>query len=605
MKYLAALLALGLSTLSAQGTFGTPYCQTLPPNLENATTSQTSTIPFGLDPVPPSTVARSRTQYIYDSSMFCNQGPIEITNLSFRARSEALENLSGGDWSDVTILLGTTADLTTVTGAFNTNYATGPVMVRSGPFNTGPITIGTGPTGDWISLGLTSTFTYDPSMGQDLVVEIRRCEGTSAIAGPLTPLPGAGNDVINSPLARRVSATGSVGTVPSVCSGTSANGSVSAGGSPFALILKMEYVVSPFASVAWETNSPECSLDLDGLQNTVCGPIDVRKCINSYTRINLKSTLVGQGWDLGISMFPGLAGNGGGGVNTANGQVVNLDLVSQVGFANDLTFPAWVADIKIPFFSSTPFAIFSGQMAVLDAAHPDGVHLSALAQLHYDAPTPLAAPVLGPTADDGVVTVNVGCVPFYGFAFSQMHVCTNGRIIFGPAFNTTDFTPTVNECRIQQPMVGVFTDLHVTPTPTGGPVGTITITSPTADTFRATWAGIYYRATTTSMTFSIEINTTTGAISLDTGTGLAQNPEPGVPGAADAMFLGLSRGLHGSTDAGVTAFGIGSGSTLNQTDMLYNFAALGGPGLMGGAVQLVFTPIVGGPADRKDRKSVV
>jgi hypothetical protein len=343
------------------------------------------------------------------------------------------------------------------------------------------------------------------------------------------------------------------------------------------------------APPAYETNSPEASLSIDFLSGA---PIKVRKCVNQWARVVIGSTLTGQPWDLCVSSFPCVTPPGpcgpGAGIATANGQVVNLDLGNPIECIGGLQFTnSFPGDFIIPVQGTTPFSA-SGQMVVLDASHPDGFQLSTCVELSFDPAPGAFAPLPGPTGDDTFVTFGGACWPFYFRGFTQCSVNSNSRISFGPG--DTDWSPTVAEALLDTPFVGAWTDIS----PNNG--GIVTVSGPAADIFRVDYTAVPYFGSPSGpfCTYAIEVNTTTGAVSLLGLDGIQAHATP------EAVFLGISLGNLGATDGGPTTFLAGGPNVpATLTDMIYAFfpdtAALQAALLAGGFSNIRFDPILGGP----------
>lgn len=342
---------------------------------------------------------------------------------------------------------------------------------------------------------------------------------------------------------------------------------------------------TPVTPPRWEMNSAGCHLDVDGATNDGQAPIRVRKCVGTTAVINVQSTLAGHGWEIGTTPALGQAGidvcsgSGGGGVNTAGGQVLNLNVAAPgLVLLNGLLLPPFPGNIALPFSLGAPLANLSGQMIVIDGAHPDGWQLSALVELGFDGPAPLSVSVAGPATDDGFVAVPVGCFPFYGRAYSQVFVNANARITMN--HGSTDFLPWNQTAVSGDPFLGAWCDLS----PNLG--GTITVTSPTPTSFRVDYNAVPYFNAIGANTFAIVLDAATGAVTLTGLGGFGPN--------LDLMFLGLSRG-EGATDPGPAVFAIGGpNAPANATDMIYEFGPEGS--LAPGVATLTFLPLATGPA---------
>jgi len=338
----------------------------------------------------------------------------------------------------------------------------------------------------------------------------------------------------------------------------------------------------------YQTNSAGASFDVNGNQSNGFAPAITTGCAGSPITVNIASTALGNGYEILTSLAP-LVPAGGGALVTGNGQIVNVDLADpSTGFLWGLTFPPFPS----PFGVSSPVAIplglppapvLTAQFVILDGSHPDGFRLAQGFELHAIA----GASVNGPATDDSSLTVNLGVaplcgvpsIPFFGVNYTQMHVISNGRVMFSGATGNTTFTPTVAQALTDQPFVGAWCDLN----PAGVPAGTITITTPAPDQVQVNYNAVVYFGTATPNTFSINFNATTGAITIQNINGFGA-------GVAN-MFLGISQGNLGATDAGATPFAIGGPSVTGNgtTDMIYNFGVQG-PALGGGANNITFTP---------------
>jgi hypothetical protein len=71
---------------------------------------------------------------------------------------------------------------------FAANLSADAAVVRSGPWVGGPVPPSGGATSTWIPLGVTSPFLYDPTLGNDFIIQLVKC-GTIATWG--TSLDGS------------------------------------------------------------------------------------------------------------------------------------------------------------------------------------------------------------------------------------------------------------------------------------------------------------------------------------------------------------------------------------------------------------------------------
>ncbi len=164
-----------------------------------------------------------RIQFIYDSSHFTNQSvvsPVIISNLRYRANASTA-TWAGGTWPTVQIDMATaTSDYLTPSTTFATNMGPDLTTVLNGPVTVQPGTgNGTGVPGPWyIDIPLSTTFLYDPTTGNDLVVDIM-FDGVGWTGASTSADHVSGTTVVPPPMMSRVystvgptAVTGTVGT---------------------------------------------------------------------------------------------------------------------------------------------------------------------------------------------------------------------------------------------------------------------------------------------------------------------------------------------------------------------------------------------------------
>ncbi len=517
-------------------------------------------------------------QWVYDSGQFVAGGPITITGLSVRPSQPTLTS-NGGTFPSLRVTMSASPNnyvSTAQSATFASNLSSSTTVVFNGSWSTGPVTASTGPTANWIPIPLTTPFNYDPTLGRDFLVQLEKCTTTTSLGIPLDASVGAvGTNGGNS--------YGNTGICLAPTRSTSNNESVP--------IIKIDYVLG---NQRWQPNSPPCSLDLNGLTPPACtgGPIALTTCVSAPVVANINTTLTGNPFDLLFTAVPAVPSNAGG-FQTPGGQHLNLNFA-------DPSFTALFALTPMPIASTSLTAVIGGagvisvQMVVIDPSHTEGCRLSAVNQLT----TVNGVSVPGPIADNGWTTITTGAlplcgpqsIPFFGASYTQTHVLSNGRIMWGPTGNG-DATPLPASALAQGPSVNAWCDLQ----PNNG--GAITISAPTPNLLHVDWAGIpHYGSPFLLSTWFIEIDATTGSITISGLTSFA--PSPPITGASNAMFLGLSRGSAGpTTDPGSSPFSIGgifSGPT-NPTDMLYEFGQAGT--LAPGVSTLIFTPSLAGNYD--------
>jgi hypothetical protein len=550
---------------------------TIPSGLEGTPGNVGTTVPFAL-------TSNFRGQYAYDSSEF-PQVPMTITDLSVRMQSPALADPTGLNLAELNVVLGTAVDLSALGSNFQNNYFQSlSQTMRSGAYSSGAIPTATGATGEWISLGLTGTYDYSPCTGRDLIIEMQKCGVISALSGS--------NDAHNTTLARRV---GAVGSSPTFCSSLPPTGSVSAPGQSFALVVRVDaYTTVVPADVPYQVNSPEANVNFDGQQTDGWFGIEVGYCAaGPAAGLNIESTLTGTPWDLAISQSPLVTFNPCSSLplqRTPEGQVVNLDLAQPLVFLNGLTLPAFPGNLNVSVSAAGGFQA-GIQGIFLDPAHADGVRLSAASGIAFGATQTLPGAIPGPTQDNSNVTVPVGCVQVYERTYNEMHVSSNGRIVFGAP--DVDGSPSIPEGLSDNPWVGAWVDLD----PSLG--GAINITSPAQDVFRVNYQNVPYKnAPQFAATFFIELNVSSGRMTIGGLQGI--QAAPGVD-----MLLGTSMGqgraaICGTGPGGQTPFAVaGPTRPACPNEMLHRFGSTGtlapGVGVLRFDAVLVddpFSPIV-------------
>lgn len=297
----------------------------------------------------------------------------------------------------------------------------------------------------------------------------------------------------------------------------------------------------------WQVNGPASSLDLDGVLATPFTPALTAVCAGSAVVATFASSGTGLPWEAAVGFLPVVPQGSPGSLTTPGGQVVNLDTTDPAlffVFGGTVPAPApFPGNFSAPFAAGPPGLTAAIQQFNADASHPDGFALSQACQLDVAAGS---VPVPGPFDDDGFVTITLGApplcgppaVPFFGTAFTQMQVTSNGRIIFGAP--SVAPSPTIFAALTDDPSFGAWCDFD----PSSG--GSVVTSVPSALAVRVTWTSVPYFASALTSSFSLQIDAS-GTIVL--------NGLTGIPPFAGPMFLGLSAGTLGATDPGPTAFG--------------------------------------------------
>ncbi|MCA9320095.1 MAG: hypothetical protein KDB53_05145 [Planctomycetes bacterium] len=166
-------LVLILGSASAQLT------QTLPAGFETTVGGTQSPLPFS---VP----TQQAWQWHYDSSQFAVQGPILITDVAVRHFDpNAPVNAFSFPMLEVTLIEASTHY---AVGAHNTIFAANVLtsqVARSGPWTHAGSPAPGGATASWLSFGVTTPFIYDPSSGNDFIVQLRICGSATTMQGGL------------------------------------------------------------------------------------------------------------------------------------------------------------------------------------------------------------------------------------------------------------------------------------------------------------------------------------------------------------------------------------------------------------------------------------
>lgn len=343
----------------------------------------------------------------------------------------------------------------------------------------------------------------------------------------------------------------------------------------------------------FQTNSPACSLVLNGVSGTAQVPASVQVAVGDTVNTLYASSLVGSPWEVVLSFAP-VVGASSGGVATAGGQFINLDLGSLLFYRSDLNFTPNFAPFPGALFEplQMPFALsVSMQQVILTPTHPDGFVLSQPVSLTAANCTLPAFPA-GPSGDDVSVEVNFaapGCsdLSFYGASYDRFYVISNGRVTFGSA--STDFSPSLNQARDNQGFAGFWTDLD----PSSG--GSVSITNPSPEVVRVAYNNVPYYAQTATVSFAIDFDLASDAITLSGLQGISGNPSN--TGAGDRQFLGISPG-NGAANTSAFTMAPGASGTVGANEMAYDYVGTGAGSLVStvtlGTQTIILTPLPGG-----------
>lgn len=175
-------LALAGLMLSALSLAQSPINQTLPPGYENSTTGATATEPFG---VTYATMATPSTgmyfQYGFQSTMFNYQSLQQIDSIAFR---QPAGTPIGGTTNNVSIYMTSSPlEITVLSTTFANNQGPDRTLVYNGSI-VWPNAVVAAP-GNWVTIPLTTPFTYDPHAGLDFLVEVICADPLTAAASSI------------------------------------------------------------------------------------------------------------------------------------------------------------------------------------------------------------------------------------------------------------------------------------------------------------------------------------------------------------------------------------------------------------------------------------
>ncbi|NRA97652.1 MAG: hypothetical protein HRU14_15765 [Planctomycetes bacterium] len=321
----------------------------------------------------------------------------------------------------------------------------------------------------------------------------------------------------------------------------------------------------------WEINGADAWFDVDGIVGSTLQPAMLRRCPGASVTLDLRSNLGPAPYDLGLTVSALVPGSFGGSV-TGAGQNINIPLGNPTlrwllgGLGPNLStlFPG---DHTLVAPTPPQPTVVSAQMYIIDQSHPDGFVLAQGSQLTVS----IGQPVPGPTVDEEIVTITLGglpvcgpaSIPFFGTAYTQLNVHSNGRVSFGN-YPSIDFSASPAEAMAGDPFVGFWTDLD----PTNG---NVTIHAPTPSAIVVGYTATYFDEPSGNVSFYIRFDAATGGVDLLGLQLIPANPlTSALATAGDRQFLGLSPGL-GATDPGPVTFGVGAVGSGGSSAMLYDW----------------------------------
>lgn len=196
--FLIPLLLLGSLTPSAVAQQAGE--QTLPPGYLTTLANAGSPFPF-VD------IYDQVFQWHYDGAGFQAGQPVLITEISVRALSSGI---GAFDLAGLEVVLATSPTEYGVGShapIFADNLNADATLVRSGPF----VHTGTG-SSQWMPLGLSGSFVYDPASDDDFVVQLRKCGQNLTVNGYIETSSGSAGQVGGNMYADLSSCTGTTQT---------------------------------------------------------------------------------------------------------------------------------------------------------------------------------------------------------------------------------------------------------------------------------------------------------------------------------------------------------------------------------------------------------
>ncbi|MCA9321254.1 MAG: hypothetical protein KDB53_10995, partial [Planctomycetes bacterium] len=260
MRKLQLLVGLALTLgLLLTGSAHAQLFQTLPAGFDavdgNATT-----------PFPQNFASPEKWQFVYDSSNFAIQGPIVITDLFVRAvdGNTAVNAFNFASWQ---ITMGASAT-DYGSAAHNSNFAANflsSTVVKTSAFVGGPVPASGGSTGTWIPMTLDQSFSYDPSTGNDLIIQIEKCNPSTVWGASMDCVSGIAGSVLGNRYGNIASCSATAHTIS---------------GNEFVPIIRISYATSSSDDLAVATITAPVDTPSD------CGRLATNETVTA-TLINL------------------------------------------------------------------------------------------------------------------------------------------------------------------------------------------------------------------------------------------------------------------------------------------------------------------------------
>jgi len=328
----------------------------------------------GATSFPQNTTTDHKWQWHYDSGEFQATGPITITEVWVRA-STATATVAAFDFPSFVVTMASSSTDYSVAGnglqsghdpVFANNLNSDATVVKTGAWSGASVPASGGATATWIPLGLTGSFTYNPALGSDFVIQIEKC-GTNA--NWATSMDGAsGTAGLNG--GNRYGHT-------SDCAATSSTFS----NNEFVPIVKIDYTSSGAGTPqTYSVNSPEASFSIDCISSNPFAPGVVSVSQFSTVAVLAESSLVGLPWELAYTLSPTVPA-GGGATVFAPGEILNLGLFDPtLSFLNNSFATPWVG-VPIALEPGFPVGTYGGQFCMVNPGAASGFTFSGAVDL--------------------------------------------------------------------------------------------------------------------------------------------------------------------------------------------------------------------------------
>ena len=249
---------------------------------------------------------------------------------------------------------------------FANNLNSDATVVKTGAWSGASVPASGGATATWIPLGLTGSFTYNPALGNDFVIQIEKC-GTNATWSNFMDVA--------------IGAAGSIGGNRyghlSDCAATSSTFS----NNEWVPIVKIDYTSSGAGTPqTYSVNSPEASFSIDCISSNPFAPGVVSVSQFSTVAVLAESSLVGLPWELAYTLSPTVPA-GGGATVFAPGEILNLGLFDPtLSFLNNSFATPWVG-VPIALEPGFPVGTYGGQFCMVNPGAASGFTFSGAVDL--------------------------------------------------------------------------------------------------------------------------------------------------------------------------------------------------------------------------------